>query len=331
MPTATTTSLADLGVTADQLKARTESTAPATFTTAWSDTPDGDPIAGLVHQTDYRAEEEYGIGDLRKALTGTDPRRFAMTERGRQHAAVFSDVNAIVLSSSPLPDGDLIWGAPISGLPADYAEAWERRQRTRSEYVLDRIAGPHERMDVLRVRARELGIAPLPRRKDDLRAAIAAHPDLASQLPDIWPAECTYGKTLVLRADGDDLTARVVRKLADAVRAGTLGVGSASGPFHSGTFYYDTRDETPQLIAEREAAFDWHDAQMAALRPVQDELKAKGHSWFFLGKPTKRQDGTVQYWLNGMRSMPGAKGRQPYGWYTLEELRAEKFVERDDE
>lgn len=318
------TSLAKLGLTADQVAEACEArTSPQTFVASYCETPDGDPMMGLVHQTDYKAEEEWGIGDLRKAITGDDPRRFCMTESAFAHIAVFSDVNAIALSTRPMSTQSPAWGEELVGLPSGYGDDWERKlEFARDTYD---IANKWMKMDVLRAKARELGIRPLPRSKTDLVAAIAASPDL--QLPERWPAIFSYGKTLVLRADGDGLAARIVAKLADAAMSGTLGIGSSSGPFHSGLFFYDTRDETQQLVEEREAHFDWHDARMAELEPVMTELESRGHRWYFLGKPSENtRDGVtaVRYWLNS-HSYPGIG--QPSGWYTLQELLDEKFIE----
>jgi hypothetical protein len=66
------------------------------------------------------------------------------------------------------------------------------------------------------------------------------------------------------------------------------------------------------------------------LRPVERELKAKGHRFFFLGRPAliNNKDGSksVKYWLNGQSSPEAGYHSQPVGWYTPEELRAEDFV-----
>lgn len=69
---------------------------------------------------------------------------------------------------------------------------------------------------------------------------------------------------------------------------------------------------------------------MAKLKPVEEALKAKGYRWYFLGSPKngfKSLAGNkvadpeeTYYWLNGS-GQP-----QPFGWYTREELLAEKFV-----
>jgi hypothetical protein len=77
----------------------------------------------------------------------------------------------------------------------------------------------------------------LPRSKEALREAINGHRDFKGLTPDLWPADFRYGDHLVMRADGDGITARVVEKLRDAVQSGTLGIGRASGVFQTGLFF----------------------------------------------------------------------------------------------
>lgn len=67
---------------------------------------------------------------------------------------------------------------------------------------------------------------------------------------------------------------------------------------------------------------------MAALDLVKDELRRRGHDWYFLGNPSVLEDSegqpAVRYWLNGIG---GRDYPQPYGWYTEDELLAEKFAD----
>src|SRR5690606_11169080 len=62
-----------------------------------------------------------------------------------------------------------------------------------------------KKMDQRRAIAREVGLTPMPRRKDDLIAALGEHPRFAEvyggpRHPDRWPAYFN-GATMVLRAD----------------------------------------------------------------------------------------------------------------------------------
>jgi hypothetical protein len=66
-----------------------------------------------------------------------------------------------------------------------------------------------------------------------------------------------------------------------------------------------------------------------ALAEVKAELHAKGYRWHFFGKPRDRVQSLTLYWFNGSQYGEG-RGRlttQPFGWYTLAEMRAEKFAE----
>lgn len=72
------------------------------------------------------------------------------------------------------------------------------------------------------------------------------------------------------------------------------------------------------------------------LDEVAAELRAKGYRWHFFGIPRNRAGepwtdlkGQGRYWFNGSQSGEG-RGRltkQPFGWFTLAEMRAEKFAE----
>jgi hypothetical protein len=64
---------------------------------------------------------------------------------------------------------------------------------------------------------------------------------------------------------------------------------------------------------------------------VADELRARGYRWHsFRADSTRRgEDGATVYWFNGstMGEGPGRLNKQPYGWFTLDEMLAEKFAE----
>jgi hypothetical protein len=314
----------------------------ASFCPGYYRAQDGTVIAGLAYRTDYRAEEEWGIGDLRKAITSDNPRRFCMTRTASSHIVLFTDVTGLVFDTakSGVP-GTLRWGDPIG-------DPWYKSTQYADDFDLrcDGVQGKEslrwKKQKELREIARDLGVKPLPRTNDALRAAIRSHPGWVGSQPNCWPAWFSTGKQLVLRADRG-LAQQILGYLIEAIETGTLGIGSGSGLFSTGLFFYDTRDETPEMIKIREAEFDWHDEQMRKLQPVMDELKRRGHDWFFLGKPRqggwKRADqeenDEVRYWLNGCgsslnsvvtktaaRSYP-----QPYGWYTLQELLDEKFID----
>lgn len=68
----------------------------------------------------------------------------------------------------------------------------------------------------------------------------------------------------------------------------------------------------------------------SALDVVKAELRAKGYRWFFFGKTRHAPEDENRYWFNGSKF--NGEGRQilaeqPYGYFTLDEMRAEKFAE----
>lgn len=121
---------------------------------------------------------------------------------------------------------------------------------------------------------------------------------------------------------GEGAYRELVDAVHEAVVAGSLMVGSGVG-LGRGLTLIDSRDLGEKTREEFESAKRWRDEQMTELTSVEQELKAKGHSWFFLGSP-QMMDGVAKFWLNGRAKDP--QGRQPSGWYSLDELRAEKFV-----
>lgn len=331
------TTVADrLGVTADTIEATLDFDRPNSreFGPAWTTSEDGWPIVGVSYVTDYRAEEEYGCGDLRRALCGDSPRRFQMLPDRVDHIGLFADVNAIALSVHPLEHTAPTWGDPIGREGDSYAAHW-----TRSLPHVQRVPDADHlrwryKMPELRARAKALGITPLPRRKDELLDAIVTHPDLGAEQPNLWPGWFHQGTALILRADNGP-AATIISALRDAARAGTLAIGNASGPFSTGLFISDGADIGPAQQARIDADWDWHDARMAELAPVAAQLKAEGYGYYFLGRP--RRDGwttaagvestEVRYWLNGhsVRLEDGTR-TQPYGWYTLDELANKAFL-----
>lgn len=308
------------------------------FTPAQVEGVDGTVITGIL------VSGEIGTHDLRTALTGADRRRFQMTQHSGRYAAVFADAPAIALSRHALSDVLPEWGDSLSPRGNDHAPYVENYAR-QLPYTQGHDAGADlhwKPMKDLRAIAREVGLSPQPARKADLIAALQRHDGFLAkyggpQRPECYPAFQRYTATLVLRADAG--AARlVIEALAEAIEHGTLGIGDPTRPFSHVGFFYDTRDETPAIVAEREAQFDWDDARMEELKPVADALKAKGHSWYALRRPTviapdDRPRG-VYYWLNGSSGYRTTDGirvhQQPHGWYSLEELAAEKFLTEEN-
>ena len=149
----------------------------------------------------------------------------------------------------------------------------------------------------------------------------------------VEPGEFSTGKILWF-AKTDSLFTEVLLRLVDAAKAGQL-VVTAGGVFGSGINLLDARDvsdETVEAIRESNA---WTRKQMKKLAPVAEVVKsgpmANPYSggFYFLGSPrfdSERAD--VVYFLNG-NSVRFANGRsvQPHGWYTLDDLRNERYMQ----
>lgn len=328
------------------------------FTVAAVDTPDGEPILGLSYACDFRAEEEYGLGDLRKALTGIDDRRFQMLPEAKDRVATFSDVNGLVVSTMDLDKSEFKWGEEVVPDPYGY------RASTRPDYAtafadhLSSVQGSEyisswETIPELKERAKALGLTKLPTKKADLYDLVVITQAERGEKkdPDNWPGWFHYGRQLVLRAEGDGPTARVLKHLAEAAQAGTLGIGGkvGSNPFGAGLFLYDTRDETKGLKAEVDAQHRWHAKQMKRLAKTEKLLKKQGFHWGFLGNPREDENGVVRYWVNNLGEIRHSYDGEPnpdfdpetkellsqlynntiYGWFTAEELEnADLFRER---
>lgn len=301
------------------------------------DHEDGTRVVGLVYQADYRYEEEEGVGSLVRRLTGTDGRDVVLTPVAANCVARFADVNGFVLSTQTLPTRTYAWGDDLrkgeqTGYVPDYVSTWDQDlPYLRDDAFGRRVSRGDVTVAELRARAQELGLTGLPRKKADLAALLLASPEYLAtvKVAEAWPAWFAHGVQLVVRADAGP-AATIVEALGDAIDAGALALSMYRGPFASGLFLYDARDESGAVRTQRSAEVDWYDAKMADLEPVIAELKALGHRWYFLGKPRQTQNGEVKYWLNGSTggvTRDGTRYRgQPCGWYTLEELRAEKFA-----
>lgn len=279
-------------------------------------TTDDGPILTLSYACDFKAEEEMGVGKLRSALTETAdasafPYLFANTPRSypqRDLLTVTDDV--IAISTRPTPYG------------LDRTLDWSRAIIRQNRYMrgltpfweLKRLTVPE-----LRKKAAADGVTvPARARKDDLVEAIGNAE--TPMHPYLHPACFGAGETLVIPR-GDGAFRIVTDAIIDAMYAGTLTSGLGGAPFGSGVTLFDSRDlgertRDAVLIAHQE-----HEAHMAALEPVTADLKAKGHRWFFLGKPTTGGDGQVRYWLNGDNGVG-------FGWFTLEQLASEAFLNR---
>lgn len=294
-------------------------------------TEDG-PVTALSYRCDFRAEEEWGVAELRKALLASSARRsFQRREAAKNpdypnprkrhsqvdHLRVTDDYVAIFVNAEPYRPEDQI----------DRALTYIREQ---TPYTQTRTSvWEFRRLTVAELRAEitRRGLsAPSKARKDDLVTLLVSQAE--NIRPNIYPAWFHHGDVLVLPRGAGDAFGEVVDKLIDAAEHGTLAIGGLGtvNPFGSGLTLYDERDLGKITRKEISDANDWHWTQMATLDPVKTELKSRGIDCYFLGDPRlDERDGekVVVYWLNGHG---GYGNPQPFGWYTAEELLAEKFV-----
>lgn len=274
------------------------------------DTPDETPIVGLSYVCDYRSEEEAGVSKIAEAFrTATDQTyNFAITSDGMH-----------VFSTRALPNDSVHHQLKM-------AQEYHARMLP---YVRESEAQhlAYKTLPELKEYARANSVSLTGRtKKADVFATVVAA--AKSENPNVWPAWFNMGDVLAFRAD-NGIVADALKLLVEAVKINTLGMSAGSQVFSTGLGLYDTRDIGPKLKqqwADEKAAYD---AAMEALEPVAKELKERGYRWFFLGnpktlRPKDAETMELRYWLNG-DSIRGLG--QPFGWYSLEELRAEKFID----
>lgn len=340
-----------LGYTPEDMNKAAEQTArksnPRQFGLVVADQPDGDPVVGVSYTNDYRAEEEWGVGSLARALFGQDKHNHKMIKGARNHVGKIIDVpeTTLVLSVQGYADLDRIEmhhfkDGDYGIRQTDYAE-WYTENLPRAKGVSSSWEYTYKKMDKLREIATEMGIEKPQRTKDALiQQIVAAKPQ---KTPDLWPGWFHFGNVLILRAGGG-IVADTLKLLYKAGReTETLGIGGGSfGPFASGLTLFDTADLSKTYIKERNAHEKWVRKQEKALQPVLKKMKEDGYTPLFLGNPKKGfkslstgsggrpvDPDTTYYWLNGSTwAIPELNGKrvQPFGWYTLDELRDRKFL-----
>lgn len=276
-----------------------------------------DRVVALSYSCDFKAEEEYGVGALRTAFASAGvllpfmdgpakPRGFTP----HQHDLVHRTEDAMFFAT------------------ASYHLASVQRARKGLVHVDEAARGQASRRFALEATtmAELRTMAPpgvtVPRRKNDLVALLLDIETERQEDSGVYGGWFQNGQTLALPRRG--VMGLMLDHLWEAAQRGTLLVGSAGNvAFGSGLTILDAEDLTEraqEMILEINLIYA---QRMADLEPVAAHLKAEGHRWFFLGKPTVLGDGQVHYWLNGYGGPEG----QPFGWYTLEELRAEKFLD----
>jgi hypothetical protein len=230
---------------------------PRSFVAIAHDIPGNSHIVGLTYQCDFKAEEEWGIGDIAKVLNNGRDGEVILNKDSKKHIAFFSDCNGMVISTSPLSYQTLKWGEQggerfeTGRLREEYPESWERlldyTQGVKSRWTLERAP-----FTELKAMAKEFEISPIPRSRKELAIVLSQHPRLKEEKskPLAWPGYFQDGKNLILRAD-EGPTSEVLKALIESAKSGNLMLINSSVVFARGMILYDVRSETKELKKER--------------------------------------------------------------------------------
>lgn len=338
--------LSAAGYDLDEIKAAKRSHHQRAVEIVAVETSEGD-VFGLSYACDFRAEEEWGVGDLSRAFASRASKKAA------SHRILAADLKAGTAEESGPRGGGL--GAPgnqmdlvtvlddvvslrtveISGSLEDtWSTAKDEARQIESARGSIRdsrgyITGVPEAWRLerelfrdLRGRARAAGIEKPGRSKaaviqQIVDAAVPEHPYTE-------PADFHDGRHLVIPRRG--AVGVVLEGLVEAARDGFLLAGGSLGnPFGSGFLLLDERDIPRADRDEAEATAAWHREQMVPVKKVEKHLRSVGTSVYFIGRPRQGEDGEVRYSVNLSHRGIG----QFWGQFTLEEMLADGFAERE--
>lgn len=299
----------------------------------------GEPLVGIAYRADYKCEEETGLNDMTTRLTGSAAEgSFFRTEREKEHgvdnfASRFAQIDFVhqtdrfvVFATTPNPLGlerSLAHGAAFIGHNDSRAAGLDWRVQSDIEFAT---------VTELKAMAKESGLTGYSKLgKTDLQRLILADKIAALAPTNAHAAWFQTGDFLVIPRT-NDLFGEVLDLLVDAATEGYLAVGgSGVAAFASGFSFFDERDLSDVSKESIATANDEHREDMAALAPVAEMVKARLGTYYAL-HPNRWEDGTTKYFLNGGSViLPSGNRAQPYGWYTLEELRDEKYITDADE
>lgn len=305
-------------------------------------------VFGLSYACDFRAEEEWGVGDLSRAFASR------ASKEATSHRILAADLKAgIVEKDGPRVGGCI--GAPgnqvdlvtvlddvvslrTAEISGSLEDAWstakdEARQIESARGSIRDSRGyitgvpeawklEREPFGDLRERARAAGIEKPGRSK---AAVIQQIVDAAvPEHPYVEPADFHDGRHLVIPRRG--AVGVVLEGLVEAARDGFLLAGGSLGnPFGSGFLLLDERDIPRADRDEAEATAAWHREQMVLAKKAEKHLRSGGTSVYFIGRPRQCEDGEVRYSVNLSHPLSG----QFWGRFTLEEMLADGFAERE--
>lgn len=312
-----------------------------------ADNPGGDPLVGIQYMCDFRYEEEHGAGEMAEVFTrAADPESFFAQEYLLQekNRGLF---DGITQADLVLDTGDhIVFAAKTHIYDAqreidqaakfltEAAEWADGRSKLRRKYW-------HSTATEMRADAKTRGLKGYSKLKVKELETLLVEDDFAKLNAGGTPEELTlqpgwfhFGNLLVFEKK-DGLFGDVLQKLLEAAKTGNLVVGGGGiGAFGSGFSFFDGRDLTDEAKDQISANNRWYREQMEALKPVaavvqEGPMKSNwGGAYYALGSPRLTEDGTVKYWLNGQSvKFPNGRSVQPFGWYSLQELLDEKYME----
>lgn len=286
--------------------------------------PDGqDPIVGVRYTGDYRAEEEYGMGEIADGLADNqDSVLIDETHLG----LLFTIINRSVKGHYGVSKGGYYENEDLARERVNALEhaAWvlnyglsaEGEGRYQVKYEGTRLNKPLDQFTVpeLKAAARHEGIeGKLPTRKADLFSLVRKNRS-ENDKNLVVPANFHSGRVLGIVAP-PGIVADTLRMLHEAAGAKSLMAGGISNPFGRGLVFFDARDRGKALIKAIDAAEKLHRKRMKDVEPAEKALNAAPGALLFVGNP-KERDGQVTYWLN----YAPRNSKQIFGYFTIEQL-----------
>lgn len=258
-----------------------------------------DPVIGVQYGGDFRAEEEWGIPEISKALRDGDWKRrlFTGNVEGHFYLGLHAD------------QGVNHWRGQ-EHIDTRTAEAL-RRARLEAEWKAKSVTRGKTAQQ-LRTGLRDAGVeGPLPRTKVELEDMYRR---IVGKVPErVSVGEFHYGDTLIMLPAAPVLEA-TLRILADAGKH--LRMGGSSSPFDRGAVLFDDRDLTGETVEAMRAREDYLRRMNRKAEPIRKALAEKG--FVYALTPGRRENGEDLFFLN--YSPHDRRFKQQSGWFTLAQL-----------
>lgn len=138
----------------------------------------------------------------------------------------------------------------------------------------------------------------------------------------ITPNVCNSHVIIVRSVRPSTEVTTMMDTIVSAIKHQTLAISAVDFTLAHGLFLYDGATEPARHRSVRRL-IDMRDQRARReLDSVKEFLNERKHEWHSLGHSVHfEDDGTPLYWLNA--TYDTELGRQPYGWYTLKQLRDE--------